>query len=39
MCESERPETNQYGIRIRAGQYTDAYLQRADVQWGYTLVI
>jgi diadenosine tetraphosphate (Ap4A) HIT family hydrolase len=39
MCESGRPDENAYGIRIHAGQYTDAYLQRADVQRGYTLVI
>ena len=39
MCEQGRPEANEYGIRVRAGRYTDAYLQRADVQRGYTLVI
>src|ERR1019366_8724244 len=39
MCESGRPDTNRYGVRILAGRYTDAYLQRADVQRGYTLVI
>ena len=39
MCEGGRPEVNAYGVRIRAGRYTDAYLQRADVQRGYTLVI
>ena len=39
MCESGRPDANEYGIRIHAGQYTDAYLQRADVQRGYTVVI
>ena len=39
MCEGGRPEANAYGVRIRAGRYTDAYLQRADVQRGYTLVI
>lgn len=41
MCRSglERPESDSYGIRIHAGRYTDAYLQRADVQRGYTLVI
>ena len=27
------------GIRIYEGKYSDAYLQRADVQRGYTLVI
>lgn len=41
MCQSglERPDADSYGIRIHAGRYTDSYLQRADVQRGYTLVI
>lgn len=39
MCEAGRPESDQYGVRIHAGRYSDAYLQRADVQPGYTLVI
>lgn len=39
MCEAGRPEADRYGVRIRKGRYSDAYLQRADVQRGYTLVI
>jgi diadenosine tetraphosphate (Ap4A) HIT family hydrolase len=39
MCENGRPEANRYGVRILRGRYSDAYLQRADVQRGYTLVI
>jgi diadenosine tetraphosphate (Ap4A) HIT family hydrolase len=39
MCAAGRPESDQYGVRIMAGRYSDAYLQRADVQRGYTLVI
>jgi diadenosine tetraphosphate (Ap4A) HIT family hydrolase len=39
MCTAGGPEADLYGVRIRAGQYTDAYLQRSDVQRGYTLVI
>ena len=39
MCEAGRPDADRYGIRIREGKYSDAYLQRADVQRGYTLVI
>ncbi len=39
MCASPRPEADRYGIRILAGRYSDAYLQRADVQRGYTVVI
>jgi diadenosine tetraphosphate (Ap4A) HIT family hydrolase len=39
MCESGRPDSDEYGIRIRATTNTDAILQRASVQPGYTLVI
>ena len=39
MCEQGRPESDAFGVRIRAGEYSDAYLQRADVQRGYTIVI
>jgi len=39
MCEAGRPDTSRYGIRVHAGRYTDAYLQRADVQRGYTVII
>ena len=39
MCAAGRPERDAYGIRIAAETYSDAYLQRADVQRGYTLVI
>jgi diadenosine tetraphosphate (Ap4A) HIT family hydrolase len=39
MCAAGRPEADEYGARILAGRYTDAYLQRADVQRGYTVVI
>ena len=39
MCTAGRPDADRYGIRIYEGKYSDAYLQRADVQRGYTLVI
>lgn len=39
MCESDRSDRDGYGIRIRATKNTDAILQRANVQRGYTLVI
>ncbi len=39
MCLSGRPERDAYGVRIHSGRFTDAYLQRAGVQRGYTLVI
>jgi diadenosine tetraphosphate (Ap4A) HIT family hydrolase len=39
MCGQGRPESDAYGVRIHEGRYSDAYLQRADVQRGYTVVI
>jgi diadenosine tetraphosphate (Ap4A) HIT family hydrolase len=39
MCQNPRLDSDKYGIRIHAGPYSDAYLQRADVQRGYTIVI
>jgi diadenosine tetraphosphate (Ap4A) HIT family hydrolase len=39
MCEGGRPESDEYGVRIREAEHTDAYLQRADVQRGYAVVI
>jgi diadenosine tetraphosphate (Ap4A) HIT family hydrolase len=39
MCETDRPDSDEYGVRIRATRNTDAILQRANVQPGYTLVI
>lgn len=39
MCENPRPDADNYGVRIHSGPCTDAYLQRADVQRGYTVVI
>ena len=39
MCAEGRPDEQRWGARIFAGEVTDAYLQRADVQRGYTIVI
>lgn len=40
MCRNGvRTDSDQFGTRFYAGEYADAYLQRADVQRGYTLVI
>lgn len=39
MCASQRPESDAYGVRIHQGRYSDSYLQRAEVQPGYTVVI
>ena len=36
MCPQDRPDEDEYGIRIHAGRYSDAYLQRASWQLGYT---
>jgi diadenosine tetraphosphate (Ap4A) HIT family hydrolase len=39
MCEQGRPDETPYGARIFAGEVSDAYLQRADKQRGYTISI
>lgn len=39
MCAQGRPERTEYGVLIRAGEHTDAYLQRAEVRPGYSLVV
>jgi diadenosine tetraphosphate (Ap4A) HIT family hydrolase len=39
FCTARGQDRNQWGARIHLGKYSDAYLQSADVQRGYTLVI
>jgi diadenosine tetraphosphate (Ap4A) HIT family hydrolase len=39
MCGRERPEENEHGVRVLAGRFGDAYLQRVSWQRGYTVVI
>ena len=39
MCAEGRPEETRFGFRIHAGALADAYLQRAAIQRGYTVVI
>jgi diadenosine tetraphosphate (Ap4A) HIT family hydrolase len=39
MCEADRGDSDEYGIRIYATDTVDAVLQRAKIQRGYTLVI
>lgn len=39
MCAEGRPDETGSGLRIFAGEVADAYLQRAAVQRGYTIVI
>jgi hypothetical protein len=38
MCAQGRPDEDEHGIRIHAGRYSDAYLQRATWQPGHTVV-
>jgi diadenosine tetraphosphate (Ap4A) HIT family hydrolase len=39
MCAEGRPEETRFGIRFFSGEVADAYLQRVDIQRGYTIVI
>ncbi|WP_405057016.1 HIT domain-containing protein [Kribbella sp. NBC_01505] len=39
FCKNMGHDRNQWGARIFLGKYIDAYLQSADVQPGYTLII
>ena len=39
VCDQGRPDELSGGSRIFAGSVSDAYLQRADIQRGYTTVI
>ena len=39
MCAQGRPDDVGFGVRFLAGDAADAYLQRADVQRGYTVVV
>jgi diadenosine tetraphosphate (Ap4A) HIT family hydrolase len=39
MCEQGRPEETEHGARFFAGEVADAYLQKEDVQRGYSVVI
>ncbi|MFJ1459652.1 HIT family protein [Nocardia sp. N2S4-5] len=39
MCDSERGDSDEYGITIFRSPNVDAALQRADIQRGYTVVI
>ncbi|WP_425302821.1 HIT family protein [Nocardia wallacei] len=39
MCDSERGDSDEYGITIYRSPNVDAALQRADIQRGYTVVI
>jgi len=39
MCEQGRPEETPHGARFFAGEVSDAYLQREDIQRGYSVVV
>jgi diadenosine tetraphosphate (Ap4A) HIT family hydrolase len=39
MCAEGRPDDTRFGLRILAGEVANAYLQRAAIQRGYTIVI
>jgi diadenosine tetraphosphate (Ap4A) HIT family hydrolase len=39
MCEADRSDSDEHGLRIYATDTVDAVLQRAKIQRGYTLVI
>ena len=39
MCAQGRPDETPHGARIFAGEVSDAYLQRAAIQRGYTISI
>jgi diadenosine tetraphosphate (Ap4A) HIT family hydrolase len=39
LCAQGRPDELPSGARIFAGEVSDAYLQRADIQRGYTVVV
>lgn len=39
MCDSSRPDSDVYGLRIFQSSNVDAVLQRANIQRGYTVVI
>ncbi|TDD50073.1 HIT family protein [Kribbella antibiotica] len=39
FCKGMGHDRNKWGARIYLGEYVDAYLQSADIQPGYTLII
>jgi diadenosine tetraphosphate (Ap4A) HIT family hydrolase len=39
FCAAGRVEEDRFGARVYAGEVADAYLHRADVQRGYTIVV
>jgi diadenosine tetraphosphate (Ap4A) HIT family hydrolase len=39
MCAQGRPEETSYGARFFSGEVSDAYLQKENIQRGYSVVI
>jgi diadenosine tetraphosphate (Ap4A) HIT family hydrolase len=39
LCDEGRPEETPHGVRFFAGEVADAYLVRADIQRGLTVVV
>jgi diadenosine tetraphosphate (Ap4A) HIT family hydrolase len=39
MCAEDRLDDTGFGVRFFAGEVSDAYLQRAAIQRGYTVVV
>jgi diadenosine tetraphosphate (Ap4A) HIT family hydrolase len=39
LCEEGRPEATPHGVRYFAGEVADAYLVRADIQRGLSVVV
>jgi diadenosine tetraphosphate (Ap4A) HIT family hydrolase len=39
FCADGRPDQNEHGVRFFAGRWCDAYLQRAAIQRGYSVVV
>lgn len=39
LCEEGRPEATNHGVRFFAGTVSDAYLVRADIQRGLSVVV
>lgn len=39
MCAQGRPDETEHGARFFAGEVADAYLQKANIQRGYSVVI
>jgi diadenosine tetraphosphate (Ap4A) HIT family hydrolase len=39
MCEQGRPDETPHGARFFAGEVADAYLQKENIQRGYSVVI